>query len=81
MGYDRKAPRKPVNLSLDEEVVRQARQYSQNLSATVEELLEDFVRRAHARRRAEDEIIDRVIGATNAFHARCGFLSDEFSAL
>ena len=81
MGYDRKAPRKPVNLSLDEELVRQARQFSQNLSGTVEELLEGFVRRAQARRRMEDEAIDRVIGATNALHARHGFLSDEFSAL
>ena len=80
-SYDRSAPRRAVNLSLNEDLVARAKRSTRNLSATVEELLAGYVQQEQARRRAEDEKLDEVISALNAFHERHGFLSDEFSTL
>ncbi len=80
-SYDRNAPRRAVNLSLNEDLVARAKKSTRNLSATVEKLLADYVQQEQARRRAEDEKLDEVISALNAFHERHGFLSDEFSTL
>ena len=49
MGYDRLAPKRPINVSLNDDLVRQARQYTRNLSGTLEDLLGDFVERERAR--------------------------------
>jgi antitoxin CcdA len=81
MSYDRTKPKRAINVSLNDDLVRQARLYTRNLSGTLEDLLEDFVMREHARRRDEDAALDRAIGALNAFHAEHGLLADEFSAL
>ena len=80
-SYDRNAQRRPVNLSLNEDLVARAKKTARNLSATVEKLLADHLQQEQARRRAEDEKLDEVISALNAFHERHGFLSDEFSTL
>ncbi len=80
-SYDRNAPRRAVNLSLNEDLVARAKKSTRNLSATVEELLAGYVQQEQARRRAEDETLDEVISALNAFNERHGFLSDEFSNL
>ncbi len=81
LHYDRSAPRRAVNLSLNEELVARAKESTRNLSATVEELLAGYVQQEQARRRAKDEALDHVVSALNTFHERHGFLSDEFSAL
>lgn len=81
MGYDRNARKRPINLSMNENLVHQARSYTKNLSATLETLLGEFVDREARRRRDEDAAIDRVIDDLNAFHRSHGLLSDEFSAL
>jgi antitoxin CcdA len=81
MGYDQAAPRRAVNLSLSEDVVRRARSVTGNLSATVESLLSDFVERELARRRAEDVRVAQLLDGLNALHAEHGLLSDEFSQL
>jgi antitoxin CcdA len=81
MGYDRTAPKRPINVSLNDDLVRQARLYTRNLSGTLEDLLSDFITREHARRRAEDAALDQVIDGFSAFHRDHGLLSDEFSAL
>ncbi len=81
MSYDRTAAKRAINVSLNADLVRQARLYTRNLSGTLEDLLGDFVASERARRREEDTAIDQVIGALNAFHAERGLLSDEFSAL
>jgi antitoxin CcdA len=73
--------KRAINLSLNNELVEQARRYTGNLSGTLEVLLEEFVAREEARRRAEDAALDRVVAAFGEFHARHGLLSDEFSGL
>ncbi len=81
MAYDRTAPKRAINVSLNDDLVRQARAYTRNLSGTIEDLLADFVAREQDRRRAEDAAVDRVIESFNAFHRQHGLLSDEFSTL
>lgn len=77
-NYDRNAPRRAINLSLNEDLLSRARQITKNLSATVEELLASYVQQEQARQRAANEELDQVISALNAFNERHGFLSDEF---
>ena len=81
MSYDRTASKRAINVSLNDDLVRQAKLYTRNLSGTLEDLLDDFVTRERARGRDEDAALDRVIGALNAFHAEHGLLSDDFSSL
>ncbi len=80
-NYDRNAPRRAVNLSLNGDLLARAKRMTKNLSATVEELLASYVQQEQLRRRAEDEALDQVILALDDFHTRNGFLSDEFSTL
>jgi antitoxin CcdA len=75
------ASKRAINVSLNNDLVRQARLYTRNLSGTLEDLLDEFVTRERARRRDEDAALDRVISAFDAFHAEHGLLSDEFSVL
>ena len=82
ISYDRSAPRRPVNLSLNTDLLAQVREVTPNLSATVETLLGDYLQ--SARQQCENEqrkLDDGVIDAVNDLHARHGFLSDEFSTL
>jgi len=81
MGYDRNAPKRPVNVSLNEDLVRQAKTYTKNFSGTVEDLLQGFVEKEAARRKEEDAAIDELIDTMNAFHLEHGLLSDEFEQL
>jgi antitoxin CcdA len=81
MGYDRTALKRAINVSLNEDLIRQARIYTRNLSGTLEDLLGEFVAREYERRKHADAALDRVIDALSAFHSEYGLLSDEFSAL
>jgi len=79
--YDKTAPRRPINLSLNADLLAQVRNMTPNLSATVEILLGDYLQAARQRREEEEKALDSVIDAVNEFHTRCGFMSDEFSTL
>jgi antitoxin CcdA len=81
VAYDRRAPRRPVNLSLSTDLLAQVREVTPNLSATVETLLGDYLQSARQQREDEQRKLDGVIDAVNGLHARHGFLSDEFSTL
>lgn len=78
MGYDRKAPKRPVNMSLNEDLVRRARGLTPNLSETVERLLAGFVEAEEARRADLERKIDEYIAASNAFIEKYGSAADEF---
>lgn len=81
MGYDRTASKRAINVSINDDLIRQAKLYTRNLSGTLEFLLQDFVVRERARRRDEDAALDQVIMTFNRLHAEHGLLSDEFSDL
>jgi antitoxin CcdA len=81
MGYDRSTPKRPVNMSLNEDLVRQARAITSNLSETVEVLLAAFVDDAEAKAKGRKQQIAAHIAANDAFVAKYGSLADEFSSL
>jgi antitoxin CcdA len=81
MGYDRAAPKRATNVSLNQDLLQQARAYTSNLSATLETLLGEFVEAEQQRRRNQDEVIDRVVDGFSALHRAHGLLSDEFNGL
>ena len=79
--YDPNAPKRPVNLSLNEALVAQARQMTGNLSAEVESMLADFVQRQKQLREAEAQRLRRAAMAWNRFAEKQGSFADEFSTL
>ncbi|HEY4254633.1 MAG TPA: type II toxin-antitoxin system CcdA family antitoxin [Roseomonas sp.] len=81
MGHDRKALKRAVNLSLNSDLVRQARTLTPNLSETIESLLAAFVDAETARRAEMQRQIDALVEASNRFIAQHGAFGDEFSTL
>lgn len=81
MGYDRTALKRPVNMTLNEDLVRQARGLTSNLSETVESLLAGFVEASDARVAEQERQIAAHIAASDAFVKQHGSLADEFHDL
>jgi antitoxin CcdA len=81
MGYDKAAPKRPVNMTLNEDLVRRVRGLSTNLSETVESLLADFVETAETRAMERERQIAAHVAANEAFVAKYGSLADEFGEL
>ena len=69
--------KRPVNLTLDEALVVQARAYTNNLSATMEALLADFVVAKQGAQRDHQRGADACADAWNAVHASFGSFADE----
>jgi antitoxin CcdA len=74
-------PKRPVNLSLNIDLVERARRLTDNLSAQVETLLAEFVERREQEQQAEAERLERAAQAWNDFAERHGSFADEFSTL
>lgn len=81
IGYDVHAPKRPVNMSLNEDLVRRAREYTGNLSEQVEKLLADYVTAEQKRRDERERRLDAAIDAWNAFDAQHGSFADEHADL
>jgi len=81
MGYDRAAPKRPVNMTLNEDLIRRVRGITSNLSETVESLLAAFVDDAEAQAAERARQVAAHIAANEAFVAKHGSLADEFSGL
>ena len=77
LWYDRDAPKKPTNLTLNQDLVAKAKALGGSLSDRVERLLAAEVE-AEARRRA-DAALDEAIDRSNAFIAKYGHFADEFT--
>ena len=81
MNYVPRGPKKPVNMTLSEDLVREARQLTRNLSETIETLLADYVE-AELRKRADHEQrIDESIRLIQAHQEEFGLWGEEFSTL
>lgn len=80
-GYDLKAPRRPVSLSLNSDLLSRVEPLTNDLSATVELLLGGYLESTQPNRGNGAEALGSVVEAVNALHDRNGFLSDEFSKL
>lgn len=75
------ARKRPVNLSLNEELVDQARALTDNLSAVVEELLRKYVNDQEKVRQAKAREAEQLASMWNGFNDRNGSFADEHSTL
>lgn len=73
--------KRAVNLTLSESLVDEARHYTANLSATVEELLQSYVAQHHHARASRQQLADASATDWNALHDRVGSFADEHSTL
>jgi antitoxin CcdA len=76
-----RGPKRPVNMTLSENLVREARRLTGNLSETVDQLLAEFVATKRAKNNEKERRIDATIAMLNDLHDRHGGLGDEFSPL
>jgi antitoxin CcdA len=76
------SPRKrPVNLTINETLITQAKAYTNNLSATMESLLAEFVVTQRNMQRNRQRMADACAADWNAVHAAVGSFADEHSTL
>jgi post-segregation antitoxin (ccd killing protein) len=73
--------KRPVNLTLSEALVTHAKTYTDNLSATMESLLSEFVVAQQNARRNRQEAADTCAADWNAVNASIGSFADEHSTL
>jgi antitoxin CcdA len=80
-GFDAAARKRPVNLTLNEDLVSQAKSMTDNLSGVVESLLSEFVQRERRERMVKAKVVEATIAAWNRFNAKSGSIADEYSSL
>ena len=73
--------KRPVNLLLSEKTVSNAREYTSNLSATVDSLLTDYIYDQEQTQLSKQKTRDKVSKAWNQFHEAHGSYADEYSTL
>ena len=79
--YARQARKRPVNLTLNEDLVSRAKAMTNNLSGVVESLLADFVANEERQRTAKAKTLQKAIAGWNDFNARQGSFADDYSTL
>jgi post-segregation antitoxin (ccd killing protein) len=75
------ARKRAVNLTLSEGLVAQAKTYTSNLSATMEELLTAYVAEQRQAGLNCRQVADACAAEWNAVHARVGSFADGHSTL
>ena len=81
MAFDHSAPRRPVNLNLNADLVERCRSEVGNLSAHVEELLAVDLEKRAAAAEVEKRRSERAIDAFSALYESHGSLSEEMQNL
>jgi antitoxin CcdA len=79
--FDPAARKRPVNLTLNEDLVSQAKLLTDNLSSVVESLLCDFVSRERRQRLQRSKAVEAAILSWNEFNSKSGSIADEYSSL
>lgn len=75
------ARKRPVNLTISEDLVVQVRSLTNNLSGVVESLLSDYVEHERQQRLAKASAADSTVSMWNTFNAKHGSFADEYSSL
>jgi antitoxin CcdA len=75
------ARKRPVNLTLNEELVSEAKALTENLSGVVESLLMEFVERERQSRLVKGKVARATVAQWNRFNDRTGSIADEYSSL
>jgi antitoxin CcdA len=73
--------KRPVNLTLNEDLVTEARGLTGNLSAVVESLLAEFVAQERQRRAAQSDMVRETVATWNRFAEKVGSFADDHSTL
>lgn len=73
--------KRAVNLTLNEGLVAQAKTYTNNLSATMEELLAHYVAQQQQSRLTRQQQADAAAMHWNSVHASIGSFAEEHSTL
>jgi antitoxin CcdA len=73
--------KRPVNLTLNEDLLRQVRLLTPNLSGVVEGLLTEFVEQEKKRRFEQSQQLEATIALWNVFEEQHGAFADEYSTL
>ncbi len=79
--YNMEARKRPVNLTLNEDLVVQVRGLTDNLSGVVESLLANYVEHERQQRIAETKTLEATMTMWNDFNAKHGSFADEYSSL
>ena len=85
-SIDATARKRPVNLTLNEDLVRQAKAMTNNLSGVVDRLLVEFVSRERRERLARSEAVEQTVALWNQFNSdqfksKKSSLADQYSTL
>ena len=80
-NYNLAARKRPVNLTLNEDLVNQAKELTDNLSQVVESLLSGYLARARDERLAKSKAVQATVSMWNEFNAKSGSIADEYSSL
>jgi antitoxin CcdA len=80
-SFNTAARKRPVNLTLNEDLVHQAKGFTDNLSQVVESLLSDFLASARGEQLAKHKAVESTAKMWNDFNAKSGSISDEYSSL
>ncbi|MEI7456037.1 MAG: type II toxin-antitoxin system CcdA family antitoxin [Nitrosomonadales bacterium] len=75
------ARKRAVNLTLNEDIVAQAKALTPNLSAVVETLLSGYVAQIQREKLSQQEQAKQVAMVWNGFNAQSGSFADEYSTL
>ena len=75
------ARKRPVNLTLNEDLVIEVRGLTNNLSSVVESLLVDYVEHKRQQRISNAKTLDETISMWNSFNGKFGSFADEYSSL
>ena len=79
--FDSNARKRPVNLTLNADLVDRLREYNENLSAVVEKLLADYLEQQRLARLNRHRVSEAASAAWNTFNSEHGSIADEFSSL
>ena len=80
-AFDTSARKRPVNLTLNADLVDRVRELTDNLSGVVEKLLTDYLEQQRQERLSRQRISEAASAAWNAFNSEHGSIADEFSTL
>lgn len=73
--------KRPVNLTLSENLVAEAKNYTSNLSATMEALLANYAASKQQAHLSRQQMADACAADWNAVHETIGSFADEHSTL
>ena len=79
-GYDIGASKKRINITVNEDLVRVAQSYTDNLSGTIETLLAAWAQEERRKQEDDREHRKKVVAAWNAFDEKHGRFADEWNA-